>query len=290
LVAAIVAAFGPCFDRLREEHLMSSRHVSAFAFLILTVVASIATAGPFGDPNQFLLPTLSVKIDDGETQSIPVAWVPDSGRKSGGIFLIGGSEQGFEYSDGENMVSLAGGLDPDPVMAFGGAVFDFGAPSTFSFTFIMPLAPIFPNPSFVFDSFSGSVVNGPAAGDVTVTALAPPLGFPVDPDGDGDLEIQVYSLSDDGGSTWKNVGLDAGPTMVFPLGASNADVYPTINQGFIPTTLGGPWTHMRADINFGLSGGGDIFTFSGRKVLVPEPGTLGVLALSFIFGAWIRRR
>jgi hypothetical protein len=268
---------------------MSSRHVSAFALLILTAFASVATAGPIGDPNQYL-PTLSVKIDNGETQSIPVAWVADAGRKSGGIFLIGGSEDGFEYNDGENAISIAGGLDPDPVMAFGGAVFDFGAPSTFSFTFIMPLSPLVPNPSLVFDSFSGSVVNGPTAGNVTVTALAPPFG-PVDPDGDGDLEIQVYSLSDDGGATWKNVGLDAGPTMVFPLGASNADVYPTINQGFVANpALGGPWTHMRADINFGLSGGGDIFTFSGRKVLVPEPGTLCILALGLVAGALVRRR
>jgi hypothetical protein len=46
-----------------------------------------------------------------------------------------------------------------------------------------------------------------------------------------------------------------------------------------PPIAGGPWTHMRADINFGLSGGGDTFVFTGAKVLVPEPGAL-VIAIS----------
>jgi hypothetical protein len=70
----------------------------------------------------------------------------------------------------------------------------------------MPLAPTFPNPSRVFDAFCGSVTNGPTGG-VSVTAEPPPLGIPVD--ADGITVMQVYTLSDDSGLTWKNEPQDA---------------------------------------------------------------------------------
>jgi hypothetical protein len=132
------------------------------------------------------------------------------------------------------------------------------------------------------------VTNGSAAGGVTVTAVAPPVGIPVD--GDGVAEIQVFTLSDDGGVTWKNVGLDAGPTTFTPLGSFASGFYGAYNQGFIPTIAGGPWTHMRADVNFMLSGGGDIFTFNGAKVLVPEPGTLMLSLLAIVVACGCGRR
>jgi hypothetical protein len=48
---------------------------------------------------------------------------------------------------------------------------------------------------------------------------------------------------------------------------------------------------MRADVNFRLSGGGDLFTFNGAKVLtpVPEPGTV-LLALMPLAALCCRRR
>jgi hypothetical protein len=165
---------------------------------------------------------------------------------------------------------------------------DLGNPSTFVFTFVMPLAPQVTNPSLVFDSFTGGVTNGPANGDVTVTAVLPPPG--IGQDGDGNLEMQVFSLSDDGGVTWKNVGLDQGPTTVIPLPGNNSGFYGAYNQGYIPTIAGGPWTHMRADVSFQLSGFGDIFTFSGAKVLVPEPASLILTMLAFGSLCWLRGR
>jgi hypothetical protein len=158
---------------------------------------------------------------------------------------------------------------------------------------VLPLLSPMSNPTLVSDSFSGSVTNGPepqADGGVTVTALPPP----VPEDGDLVTEMQVYTLSDDGGATWKNVGLDAGVTEFVPLDPSDSGNTTAHNQGPIPTIAHvpfGAWTHMRADINFGLSGFGDVFTFNGAKVLaVPEPSTslLALVCLAML-GACSRR-
>jgi hypothetical protein len=216
---------------------------------------------------------ISVTVD-GESADVPVHTVPRPDG-TGDMFMIGeeGSDS-YTFNASGGSISLGGALDPDPILSFGSVAFDFGAPSVFGFTFILPLAPVYPNPSVVLDSFSGSVTNGQVAGGVTVTALPPPAGIPVD--GDGITEMQVYTLSDDGGLTWKNVGLDNGPSKFVPLAAFASGLYGDFNLGPIPTIAGGPWTHMRADVSFGLSGGGDIFSFNGAKILVPEPGTLAL--------------
>ena len=211
--------------------------------------------------------------------------------EDGGNIAIGTSYEDpqFVYDvAGVGKVVMQGELKPDPFISFAVAVTDPGAASTFSFSYVLPLAPTVMNPSFVKDSLSGSVTNGVAPGGVTVTALAPPAAIPTD--GDGIDELQVFTLSDDGGVTYKNVGLDAGPTTPVPLGSSGSGLYGAYNQGPIATIAGGPWTHMRVDLNFGLSGGGDIFTLNGGKELftltgnIPEPSSLllGVLAAALI--------
>jgi hypothetical protein len=240
-----------------------------------------------------LLAKLKVSIgqDDGtvEEEDIDCYFEP-SGDGYGGKWFIGQpgydewewETQGGESGDGGS-VKLNGMLDPDPQIAFALTAVDFGAPSNFSFNFVLPLSPQVTNPSMVSDSLSGSVTNGPAAGGVTVTALAPPAGIPVD--GDGVTELQVYTLSDDDASTWKNVGLDAGPTTVIsPLAGLGSGLYPAFNQGPTNTIAGGPWTHMRADLNFRLTGGGDTFTLNGAKVITPEPSTcaLAMFALGML--------
>ena len=217
---------------------------------------------------------IDVAIGDQESEAPVHRQVGDNGNE---VYVIGTPQtEVWEWETAEGRVRLEGILDPDPSVEFALAVTDFGAPSIFGFTFILPLAPVFPNPSVVFDSLAGAVTNGATAGGVTVTALAPPAGIPVD--ADGIPELQVYTLSDDGGLTWKNVGLDAGPTTVVPLGSFASGTYGAFNQGPIATIPGGPWTHMRVDLSFSLTGDGDAFVLSGAKVLVPEPGTV-LLAL-----------
>jgi hypothetical protein len=68
--------------------------------------------------------------------------------------------------------------------------------------------------------------------------------------------------------------LDAGPSFSVLLPPGGSAFQLPFNQGFIPTIAGGPWTHMRADVNFRLSGGNDRMGFVGAKVLIPEPSAL----------------
>jgi hypothetical protein len=225
--------------------------------------------------------TVTISIDGVRSPTVPLFEVAKPG--GGSTFQIGEDGEGFEFETTEGSVVLGGELDPDPSIFFGGFVQDLGGASDFSFSIELPLAPIFPNPSRVKDSFAGSVINA-AGPNVVVTALDPPAGIPTD--GDGTDEMQVFTLSDDGGTTWKNVGLDLGPTSG-PLGSGP---YGAFNEGYIPTIAGGPWTHMRADINFRLTGGGDAFSFNGVKTLVPEPGTLMLSLLAFMGACVCGRR
>lgn len=244
---------------------ITASFLGAFSILTLCVATSLTAA------------EISLSIDgNSPSRSIDCEWVQIS--QEYGIWVV----DPFDWTDSEgNQITISGELDPDPQINFAINVLDFGAPSNFSFTFILPLNPLVSNPSIVFDSLVGTVTGGAGGGGVTVTALPPPPGIPVD--GDPVVELQVYTLSDDGGLTWKNVGLDAGPTTFVPVAPFFSAPYGSYNQGPIPTIAGGPWTHMRADLNFGLSGGGDAFSLSGAKVLVPEPAT-GALALLFAMG------
>jgi hypothetical protein len=253
--------------------------------IAVVVMSLLSTSGK--------LEAASIRVTiDNESVDVPLhyEYYPD---RPGGYYEIGEYEnQPFDWATSEGRITLGGTLDPDPSLIFGSVAFDFGAPSIFGYTFILPLLPNVSNPSFVSDSFSGSVTNGPNPqpdGGVTVTALAPPAIIPVD--GDGITEMQVYTLSDDGMATWKNVGLDVGLTEFVPLPPFNSGLTATYNEGpiaTIPHVPAGAWTHMRADINFGLSGGGDIFTFNGAKILVPEPSTL-ILAAMFVGAFYCRR-
>jgi hypothetical protein len=250
-----------------------------YLLLSIAVIATVAISFPA----VMHAGSISITVDgQAVPKQVECEWVPTA---EGGVWLV----EPYEWSNAESEVKFLGGvLDPDPVISFANSVIDFGAPSTFSFSIIMPLIPQVDYPSTVFDSLTGTVTNGNADAGVTVTALAPPAGIPED--GDGITELQVFTLSDDGGATWQNVGLDAGPTTFVPIAQFNSAPYGTYNQGPIPTIAGGPWTHMRADMNFRLSGGGDVFSFGGNKVLVPEPGTsvLAMLVISSML--FVRRR
>jgi hypothetical protein len=220
--------------------------------------------------------TVTVSIHNEPSVNVPVHF-------AGGEWRVGSpGNETFFHQTGDGQVTMFGALDPDPMITFGAAVIDFGTPSPFSFTYILPLAD---QGSLVRDSIAGSVANG-TGGGVTVTALAPPAGIPVD--ADGIPEVQVYTLSNNGGTTWQNVGLDLMPTSTPPLVGGSGVIGP-FSEGPIATIPGGPWTHMRADINFRLTGGNDAFTFSGSKRLVPEPGAVALLLVALATCCFSRR-
>src|ERR1043165_7128307 len=103
---------------------------------------------------------------DGVSADVPVHWVSDAGNNGLGAYVIGADGQDkYTWTTTDTVnggeVKLSGELDADPSLIFGGTVTDFGAPSIFSFTYILPIVPV-SNPSVVLDSFSGSVTNGAA--------------------------------------------------------------------------------------------------------------------------------
>jgi hypothetical protein len=155
----------------------------------------------------------------------------------------------------------------DPFISYGLAVTDIGAPSTFSFVFSAPIVPV-AGANAVSSSFSASTTDGQTNDGVNVTALAPPAEIPVD--SDGITELQVTTVFD--GSVRKNIGLDlAGPFKFNP--------YPPRSGVWGPFDVGpvsGPvsataWNELRIDVNFQLSGNGDILTANGESDIVETP-------------------
>jgi hypothetical protein len=258
-----------------------AKHLSVFAGVLILAGASNAQAAS-------ILMSMTTE-STGVTSTAEAEVYYENYGYGEGIWHIGYPEDdprydpnkpGYDWETAEGTVHLEGWLDPDPQMFLVGAVTDLGAPSNFSFVFTMALTPNVENPSTVQDGFSGSLANSNANNAISVTALPPPAGIPAD--ADGVTEIQVYTLSNNGGTSWQNVGLDQGPSVSLTPGPLTATVYGPYNEGPIPTIASAnPWTHMRADVNFRLSGGGDSFAFTGVKFLVPEPGTFVLAMLSF---------
>jgi hypothetical protein len=171
--------------------------------------------------------------------------------------------------------SLGATLDPDPSVAYGLAVVDFGAPSAFVFAFFTPIVP-----TAAPNTVTGSIVGGLTdfTGDgVSLTPTA--------------ATAQVSEVS--GPAT--NMGVDVGGAVAF--GAANPGSfynYGAFASGPIPGPGPGPWTSLSAITAFTLSGGGDIAALTGfasiEPVLVPEPLSLGLLGLGLGVVVYFRRR
>jgi hypothetical protein len=225
--------------------------------------------------------SVMLTVDGGAAMSLPT-------YQDGKFTLVDGSSCEQSAPSGACLVESAGAwrvelfaqLNPDPDIGYAIAVTDFGAPSTFGFSFLQGIVPT-AAPGLVQASLSGSTTNGGGvAGPVTITPVAPPLGIPTD----GDLipEIQVYTLSTDGGATFLSAGLDLGPAFTSNP-ALISDVYGPFNTALVGgPAAAGAYDTMRVDVNFGLSGGGDIFTFNGSAFVIPEPATAGLLALGLV--------
>ncbi|RIK84225.1 MAG: hypothetical protein DCC68_02255 [Planctomycetota bacterium] len=207
--------------------------------------------------------------------------------------IVGSDRRTFQwiYEDDVNgdgfRAIVSGVLDPDPSIAWGIAVTDFGAPSTFSFTFTTPIVPT-GNPSVVAGSVSGGLTDVTGNG-VSITPDAA-LG---DPDGDTVAELQVNEVGVGGPPVFTNMGVDVGGAVAFGPGIPGA------NYTYGPFTSGpiagppGVWTSLQSRVSFTLSGGGDIASLTGFASIVPEPSSIvivamGALALGGI--AWRRRK
>ena len=205
-------------------------------------------------------------------------------NQENGTYEIPEAGINISSTDGDQVNLTAGMIDPDPFITYGVSVLDSGAPSTFGFSFSSPVAPTVTAPGVVTASISGSVTEG-SGGTVVVTPTAPPAGISQDGTDNGALpdEIQVFSLSSDGGSNWINAGVDVGTAFTSPnLLVTQSANYPATNT---PAVAGpasaSPFDFMRLDLNFMLSGGGDIFTVNGAlpltRYLSPQPSGYSAL-------------
>ncbi len=249
---------------LRPRPLLRRLHCIAALLLLLAPTPALAVT------------VATMTVDGG----LPVAIAATGVDSEGATFWenITVSNPGFNSSDpndpaNEWQITLNAYMDPDPQIIYAMSVIDFGAPSVFGFIFGQSIVST-PAPGVVSHSESSSTTDGGADG-VTVTALAPPAGIPVD--GDAITEQFVYNVSQDGGTTFLNAGQDIRASFV---GATPSDTQAAINLGPSPGPAGaGSYDFMRVDVNFMMGGGQDAYTFNGVATVVPEPATAALLGI-----------
>lgn len=248
---------------------------------IVLAALGLAAAGP-----ALALPVgtfqVTAQMDGGTPFSLPVS-VDVDGNGEVSVFSMQSTDLN-PLDPLEWEITVTAFLDPDPSIIYGLAVTDFGAPTTFGFSFTQGIVPT-PAPGVVRAENASSTTNGSGAG-VPVTPAAPPAGIPVD--SDGDAEIFVHTLSTDGGTTFLSADIDLREAFT---GGAGSDTQAALSEGFIPGPAGsGLYDTMRVDANFSMAGGNDVYTFNGEFEVVPEPGTATLLALGLGGFALVRSR
>jgi hypothetical protein len=173
---------------------------------------------------------------------------------------------------GTGSVQITGVIDPDPSISYGISVTDFGAPSSFSFTFTSPIVPT-GSPNFVTGSLVGGLTDNTGDG-ISMTPTQ------VDMDSDSLLEMQTSGVI--GGGPVTNMGVDTGPVFSAPPGPPGA------LHNYLASVAGpllgpsGTWDTLTTTLAFQGSGNGDIYSMTGFSSIeaVPEPGVMGLVTVA----------
>jgi hypothetical protein len=176
--------------------------------------------------------------------------------------------QGQSIGNEEFVMTLTPALDPDPSIAYGLAVVDLGAPSTFAFTFFTPIVAT-GSPNIVNASISGALTDFTGDG-VSMSPVVP------------NTTIQQSSVL----APLTSMGVDVGPAFTAGPGAPGAlYIYGPFSAGPISGPAPGPWTGLEIDLSFTLSGGGDVAALTGFTSIEEAPvstpdGGAGLIGLS----------
>jgi hypothetical protein len=210
---------------------------------------------------------------DGELVTLPSFDVNADGTH----YLFDADTSGVGNGDFD-LTLLSGEGDTDPMLTYGISVTDFGAPTTFTFMFTLPIIATGPSLS-VSASMSATVTDG-GDGVVGIAPVAP------------ETTLQQSFVSPDAGFTLVNAGVDVGPgSAAIPLtGIPGSGLHGPFASG----PLAGPAItadFLKITLAFTGTGDGDVYTINGGMVVnaVPEPGTLSLLAVG-LGGALVARR
>jgi hypothetical protein len=249
--------------------------------ITLGISALVLDARAIGIPNEDnASATLTIDGDEFNVTVEPT----DTGFQVPAGTIIRSEEAQITFTDGVQM-------NPDPSIAYGFAVIDFGAPSTFGFTFATPIVPT-GGPASLGTEVASTLAGGLTDFTDDGVSISPTPG----------ADVQVNSVSSSGlAGPYVNMGVDLGPAFSAAGGGSGlpvAFVYGPYSEGLIPGPAGGPFDALRIDLSFDLSGNGDIAALTGSASIinstrgVPDGGAgiAGIAAITALLAFGRKRR